>query len=129
MNIIDNHLALHERALNLREKRMGLLSVNVANADTPNFKARDIDFKVAMNNALQKPMLATQENHFTNADGETIQDPKVMYRVPFNAAFDGNTVEYSVEQAKFGKAGADFQASLTFFENRVSSIRKALRGD
>ena len=52
-----------------------------------------------------------------------------MYRVPLNASFDGNTVESSVEQANYGKTAADFQASLTFFESRVASIRKALRGE
>jgi flagellar basal-body rod protein FlgB len=53
----------------------------------------------------------------------------MRFRTPFNNSFDGNTVEMSVEQAQYGKAAADYQATLNFLENRVSSVRKALRGD
>jgi flagellar basal-body rod protein FlgB len=53
----------------------------------------------------------------------------VMYRIPFDTSFDGNTVEMNVEQAKFGQAAADYQATLNILENRVGGIRKALRGD
>jgi flagellar basal-body rod protein FlgB len=53
----------------------------------------------------------------------------MRYRTPFNASVDGNTVELTVEQSKYGKAAADYQATLSFLENRVSSIRKALKGE
>ena len=53
----------------------------------------------------------------------------VMYRIPFNVAFDGNTVELNVEQAQYGKAAADYQATLNFLEQRISGMRKALRGE
>jgi flagellar basal-body rod protein FlgB len=61
--------------------------------------------------------------------GEGVGTDPTRYRVPFNTAFDGNTVELSVEQAHYGKAAADYQATLAFLESRVSSIRKALRGE
>jgi flagellar basal-body rod protein FlgB len=53
----------------------------------------------------------------------------MRYRIPFNVAFDGNTVELNIEQAQYGKAAADYQATLQFLEQRVSSIRRALKGD
>jgi flagellar basal-body rod protein FlgB len=72
-------------------------------------------------------MVATQSHHLTR--GEMTQPDGMKFRVPFNTAFDGNTVETSVEQANYGRAAADYQATLSFLENRVSSIRKALKGD
>jgi len=129
MNVLDGHLGIHERSLKLREHRMEVLSANMANADTPQYKARDIDFASAMKGAQSQMLSATQSGHVESADMAEMGSFNLVYRVPFNRSFDGNTVEYSVEQAKFGKASADFQASLTFFENRVASIRKALRGE
>lgn len=130
MNIFDRDLAVHERALAFRGQRMELLSSNLANADTPHFKARDIDFRAVMNKVQgETTMRATKASHYAEAEGLNEASTAVKYRVPFNTSFDGNTVELSVEQAKFGKASADFQASLTFLENRVTSIRRALKGE
>ena len=70
---------------------------------------------------------ATSQGHF--AVGQGLDADGMRYRTPFNTAFDGNTVEMSVEQAQYGKAAADYQATLNFLESRVSSVRKALRGD
>ena len=72
-------------------------------------------------------MAATSAGHF--AAGQELSPDGMRYRTPFNSSFDGNTVEMSVEQAQYGKAAADYQATLNFLENRVSGIRKALRGD
>lgn len=127
MNILDNHLKVHEKALSLRELRMEVIAKNMANADTPNFKARDIDFASVMNEANKEMLDITQNQHISSDMSEG--PVELMYRVPLNAAFDGNTVESSIEQANYGKAASDFQASLTFFENRIASIRKALRGE
>ena len=130
MNIFDRDLSVHERALAFRGQRMELLSSNLANADTPHFKARDIDFRAVMNKVRSdSAMQATRAQHFEHAEGLNEAGAAVKYRVPFNTAFDGNTVELSVEQAKFGKASADFQASLSFLESRVSGIRRALKGE
>jgi flagellar basal-body rod protein FlgB len=129
MDLLNNALGVHEKALRLRGERMDLLARNIANADTPHFKARELDFKTVM--ADVKPtetMTATHANHFPLED-VTTSDDGMRYRVPFNASMDGNTVEISVEQAKYGKAAADYQATLSFLESRVGSIRKSLRGD
>jgi flagellar basal-body rod protein FlgB len=106
---------------------MEILSRNIANADTPNFKAQDIDFKQVLKSAESTQMKTTQAGHISEAqiDG----DKGLKFRIPFNVAFDGNTVELPVEQAKFGQSAADYQATLSILENRISGIRKALRGD
>lgn len=127
MEILNNALGIHEHALPLRNRRMQVIAENIANADTPHFKAKDINFSKALDAARSSPMRATQSNHFEvgdlpGADG-------MMFRTPFNASADGNTVEMSVEQARYGKAAGDYQATLAFLENRVSGIRKALRGE
>lgn len=129
MNFIDKDFALHERALRFRGQRMEVLSSNIANADTPNFKARDVDFRQVMNMAKTDVLATTKAKHFELEGGVPSDQAPLKYRIPFNTAFDGNTVELSMEQAKFGKATGDFQATLSFLENRVSGIRKALRGE
>jgi flagellar basal-body rod protein FlgB len=72
-------------------------------------------------------MVATRKGHVDSA----VQDNSdgMRYRIPFNVAYDGNTVELNIEQAQYGKAAADYQATLQFLEQRVSSIRRALKGD
>lgn len=129
MKLLDNAFGIHEQALTVRSRRVELLSKNIANADTPNFKAKDIDFKsvlsITRDQALN--MQATQAGHFSQ--GDPIRPDGEMFRIPFNTSFDGNTVEIGMEQAQYGKAAADFQATLSFLENRVSSLRKAMRGE
>ena len=129
MNLLNQALGVHEQALQVKSRRLEVLSQNIANADTPNFKARDIDFKAVMKETLfqDNAMQATSQGHF--AQGQGLDADGMRYRIPFNTAFDGNTVEMSVEQAQYGKAAADYQATLNFLESRVSSVRKALRGD
>lgn len=127
MNLIDRAFSAHEKALEIRSQRMELLSRNIANADTPNFKARDIDFKQALKDTLSSTLQTTHGLHIKAADAETRNALK--YRVPFNVAIDGNTVELPVEQAKFGQYAAEYQTTLSILENRISGIRKALRGD
>lgn len=129
MNLLNQALGVHEAALQVRAKRMEVLAQNIANADTPNYKARDIDFREVMREAGSDggAMRATNVQHFAN--GAELNADGLRFRTPFNTAFDGNTVEMSVEQAQYGKAAADYQATLHFLEQRVSGMRKALRGD
>lgn len=130
MNLLDKTFSLNSQALQVRSQRMEVLAQNIANADTPYYKARDIDFRAVLNGLSEADdvkMRATSGKHFQM--GEATSDPGLLYRVPFNTAFDGNTVELSVEQAQYGKAAADYQATLQFLENKVSGLRKALRGD
>ena len=127
MSLMSNPLGIHERALQTRSQRIELLAQNIANADTPHFKSRDLDFKKVMSGEMTQPMNHTNTMHYQA--GDLPGSDGLVYRVPFNTSFDGNTVEMSVEQAKYGKASADYQATLSFLESRVSGIRKALRGE
>lgn len=123
----DKALGGFQQSLNLRAKRVELLSQNIANADTPNFKARDIDFKAAMASVQSQQVRTTNKMHIS-APPSGASDG-IVYTTPLNPSADGNTVEISVEQAKFGQAAAEYQATLRFLESRVSGIRKALRGE
>jgi len=127
MNMIDNALGVHAQALGLRSKRMEVLARNIANADTPHFKAKDIDFRAVLKQTREDALQTTNNLHMAMPMEESPGGEK--YRVPFNASFDGNTVELNVEQAKFGQIAADYQTTLNILENRVSGIRRALRGD
>jgi flagellar basal-body rod protein FlgB len=127
MNMIDNALGVHAQALGLRSKRMEVLARNIANADTPHFKAKDIDFRSVLKQTREDALQTTSNMHMALPMEESPGGEK--FRIPFNAAFDGNTVELNVEQAKFGQIAADYQATLNILENRVSGIRRALRGD
>ena len=127
MNVIDKALGVHAQALGLRSKRMEVLARNIANADTPHFKAKDIDFRSVLKQTREDSLQTTNNLHMPLPMEESPGGEK--YRIPFNAAFDGNTVELNVEQAKFGQIAADYQATLNILENRVSGIRRALRGD
>lgn len=129
MNLLNNALGVHEQALQVRARRLEVLAQNIANADTPNYKARDVDFKAVLAEATgeRTTMRATQPRHFEV--GEAVNPDGLRYRMPFNTSFDGNTVEMSVEQAQYGKAAADYQATLNFLDNRISGLRKALRGE
>jgi len=127
MNIFDSALSTHAKSLTARSQRVEVLAQNIANADTPNFKARDIEFKKVFQNAAEDTMQTTHGKHMAlpvDASGDGM-----MYRVPFNVAFDGNTVELNIEQAQYGKAAAEYQATVNFLQDNISGLRKALRGD
>ena len=127
MNMIDNALGVHAQALGLRSNRMEVLSKNLANADTPNFKAQDVDFKAMLKELKTEYVTATHEKHFMGI--KEAPDNGMRFRTPFNSSFDGNTVEINVEQANFGKAAADYQTTLSFLESRISGLRKAIKGE
>ena len=127
MKIIGQPFGIHEKAIEVRNRRMEVLSRNLANSDTPHFKAQDVDFKAVLSEEMRTPMRHSQNGHYTHSIGKETDGLK--YRVPFSASTDGNTVEMSVEQAQFGKAAADYQTTLMFIENKISGIRKSLRGE
>ena len=127
MKMFDAAFGIHEKALDLRAKRMEVISRNIANADTPGFKARDLDFKNVLNNVQGVGAMRTTHSGHIAQGG--LGGAGMVYTIPFNTAVDGNTVEISVEHAKYGKAAAEYQATLRFIEGNISSVRKALRGE
>ena len=106
MNLFSNAFGIHEKALQVRSQRMEVLARNIANADTPNFKAQDLDFKAMLKEAGKEYLNATHDKHYS-ALAEA-PDNGMRFRVPFNSSFDGNTVEINVEQAQYGKAASDY---------------------
>ena len=129
MNLLNNMMGLQEQALQLKAHRLEVISQNIANADTPNYKARDIDFKAVLGAARteETAMQATRSGHYDSA--RALSPDGMRFRTPFNTSFDGNTVEMSLEQAQYGKAAGDYQATLNFLQSRISGIRKALKGE
>ena len=128
MKLFDSAFGIHERALTLRSQHMEILSRNIANADTPNFKAQDIDFKASLSSVQASGSLTVTNPGHRQASNYT-GGGSLIYTVPLNSSADGNTVELSVEQAKYGKAAAQYQATLRFLEGDISAVRKVLRGD
>ena len=121
--------ALHETALKLRSLRNEVLASNLANADTPNYKARDVEFSSALKGAQGEHlrMSRTSELHQDAWQTNRLGAP-VQYRVPVQPTLDGNTVETDVEQAAFAENAVQYRASLAFLDGQIRSLRYALRG-
>ncbi len=130
----DSALGIHADALKVRSQRAELLAANLANADTPNFKAQDIDFRAALNNAMDSGnpsmMKTTHQNHipFTGGAGSEGLMAPVQFRMSMQDSLDGNTVDEQVEQAQFMQNAVQYQASLEFLGGKFSSLTKALKG-
>ena len=126
---LDKALGIHVQALALRNYRAQLLAANIANADTPNYKAVDIDFKTALSQAKsgQLPLTVTNSNQIQANAGEGSQF-QTMYRVPLQPSVDGNTVDTQIEQSEFTRNAIQQQASLTFLSGRIKGILLAIKG-
>ena len=130
--ILDNYFALDSSTLQAKNKRLELISENIANTSTPGFKARDLDFGAFIENAQNQNSersTTTHPNHIDLGGDDLTFEESITFHEPLTRSIDGNTVEIGVEQAKFGKAVADYEAAMGFLENRISGIRKALRGE
>jgi len=130
----SNALGLAPQALDLLGQRTSILANNIANADTPNYKARDLPFQAMLNDAIEgsadraEPMSLTNPNHIDVAPSDAI-DGDLQYRVPLLPAIDGNTVDIHVEQAAFAENSLQFQASLRFLDGRFKGLISAIRGE
>ena len=129
----QNALGIHEQALTVRTRRAEVISNNLANVDTPNFKARDVDFRAMLTqqlDALEQPSLqlnTTSTQHNAGFGGES--DAGLLYRTPQQPSIDGNTVEAHQEQAEFMKNALDFQASFRFINGKFKSLSSAIKGE
>jgi len=125
----DAALGIHPQALALREQRSAVLAANMANADTPGYKARDLDFQSVLKQALPSalPVEQTRQGHLTGK-GSALGE-QLLFRVPQQASLDGNTVEEQVEQAKFSQNAVQYQASLRFINGKISGLMTAIRGE
>jgi flagellar basal-body rod protein FlgB len=132
---LDAYLGVHADALKLRSQRTEVLARNLANADTPGYQARDIDFKAALAQAaggVDAPVAlkTTHANQIAtpiDASGET--NANLKYRVPMAPSLDGNTVDVQMEQANFAENSVRFQATLTFLNARFRGLMTAITGE
>ena len=126
---IDNALGSQIRALELRDYRAQLLATNIANADTPNYKAVDLDFKDALSKAQSGDLalMVTDKNQI-RLGGENGGNLPVKYRNPLQPSLDGNTVDLHVEQAAFTRNAVQHQAAFMFLSGRIKGIISAIKG-
>ncbi len=133
INKLDEALRFHQTALSLRGARQELLASNIANADTPNYKARDIDFASALQNALsgtsaKLPMATRSPTHLEGNTGGMLMGSPVLYRRPDQPSADGNTVNMDVERAQFADNALRYEASVKFTGDELKDMLTALQG-
>ncbi|WP_372747598.1 flagellar basal body rod protein FlgB [Litorivivens sp.] len=127
----DTALGVHEQALYSRARRAEVLGSNIANVDTPGYKARDIDFREALGKAQQNRSISlanTQSGHISAADNQRHIEAGVKYRNPYQPSQDGNTVELHIEQAQFADNAIRYQSTLTFLGSKFSGLKNAITG-
>jgi flagellar basal-body rod protein FlgB len=135
---LDSYLGIHPEALKLQSRRMEVLADNLANVDTPNFKARDIDFQAALaaatgeaqsgGPAVAPVALTTTDPQQIGSGPATADAPQLKYRVPLAPSLDGNTVDSELEQAAFAENTVRYQATLTFISTSLRNLMTAITG-
>ena len=127
MSSFVHSLKIYADTLALRSRRGSVLATNIANAATPHFKARDVNFAAEMQKiAKTSVMTTTHDKHISIAGA---REGELAYRQSVNPSLDGNTVEMQVEKAEYMKNALRFQASLTFLNGKVRGMMTALRGE
>lgn len=127
---LDKAFGLPASALKLRAERTQFLASNIANADTPNYKARDLDFNESMRQAnTGNGTLRTTDARHIGSQQPGVGKSTVKYRVPANPSLDGNTVELDREQARFSQNTLEYQAALQFLGGRIQNLLGAIKGN
>ena len=125
---IKQYLEIHSAALSLRNKKNEIIASNIANAATPNYKARDLDFNSEMSRHLKSGNLTTTNNkHFSLM--RAVSHKGVSYREPLQQSLDGNTVELAVEQMEFSENSIKYSTTLSFLNSKISGLMSAIRGE
>jgi flagellar basal-body rod protein FlgB len=134
LNRLDDLLNFHQQALHIREQRQQVLASNIANADTPNYKARDLDFKAALQGALQGTgaaggvtMATTEPGHLAGKPGMAA-DANLLYRNPAQGSVDGNTVDMDAERAAFADNAVHYEFNLTRISQQIKSMLSVIQG-
>jgi flagellar basal-body rod protein FlgB len=129
---LDKLFQFHQNALNVRAFRQQLLASNIANADTPGYKARDIDFAAALRDATSGsavPAVSLRASSERHLGGTTPNDPAaVLYRSPQQPSIDGNTVDMDVERNRFAENAVHYDANLTFLNSQIKLMLAAITG-
>ena len=128
---LDEVMGIHESALYLRSRRTSVLATNLANEDTPNYKARDVDFKKVLrqfdSDKIAPGLMKTNAKHLSAA-GQGVWGGELLYRTPLQPSLDNNTVDGQIEKAQFSQNTLQYQATLTFLNGKISGIMAALAG-
>lgn len=129
---IDKYLGVHAQALPLRSQRTEVLAANLANADTPGYRARDIDFNAALADAGSPSapvrMTTTAAGHIGGAAANGAHAGELKYRTPLAPALDGNSVDAQLEQAAFAENSVRYQATLQFLSSKFRGLLTAITG-
>ena len=129
---IDNALSFQQQALGLRAQRQQILAGNIANADTPNYKARDFDFSAALKAAVagrSSGNLALATSNAAHLPGSTQESTaRLLYRNPVQPSADGNTVDMDVERAQFSENAVQYEAGLSFITHQLKMLMAATQG-
>ncbi|MDO9053636.1 MAG: flagellar basal body rod protein FlgB [Gallionella sp.] len=133
INKLDESLRFQQTALSLRGARQELLASNIANADTPNYKARDIDFASALQNAVagsaaKLPVAQSSNRHLEGNAGGSVMGAPVLYRRPVQPSADGNTVDMDVERAQFADNALRYEANVQFVSAKLKGMLTAIQG-
>ena len=128
MSGIKQYLDIHSQALSLRNKKNEIIASNIANAATPNYKARDLDFNMEMSRHLKTGNLTiTDEKHVPLM--RPVSHKGVSFREPLQQSLDGNTVELAVEQMEFSENSIRYSTTLSFLNSKISGLMSAIRGE
>lgn len=128
---LDNIFGIHAQAAQLRAYRAEVLANNIANAETPNYKARDIDFKDILKNIGGMDTVRSvprHDAHINLSNSNTLKND-LLYRTPSQASLDGNTVDMDIEKSEFSSNAMAYQVSMTFLSSRIKNILTAIRGE
>lgn len=126
---LDNAFGIHEQALKLRSHRAEVLAGNIANADTPGYKARDFDFHKLMQQQLSSgaSMRVTSARHI-QPDTGPVSASELFYRIPSQPSLDGNTVDSQLEHTAYAANAMEYQASLRFLSGGIKKLMIAIKG-
>ena len=125
----NNSLGIHDNALLVRAERSQVLANNLANADTPHFKARDIDFKAILRGEVERSKsLEVNRTDTAHIPGRVREENELLYRFPYQPSIDDNTVDPNVEKAEFTKNSIDYNSSFDFLNRKFKGLDGALRG-
>lgn len=131
MPSIEQSVSVFSQALNLRTQRHQVLASNIANADTPHYKARDFSFEAAMQNAMGGrvqgggvALARTSAGHIQGASGSG--PAMLQYRKETQSAVDGNTVDMDVERSQIAENAMQYQILTQLIGDKFKSIRSAL---
>ncbi|TPE59014.1 flagellar basal body rod protein FlgB [Sandaracinobacter neustonicus] len=125
---LDQYFGVHGTALRLRSERMGVIASNIANAATPGYKARDLDFTSAFASSGSELAMARTSSAHLQAS-ETEGEARLAYRQPVQPSLDGNTVELATEQVQFAETALRYRGTLGMLNGRIQSLTSALKGE